>query len=376
MVTRDAARDSDAAGLERAAVLGTGLIGGSVAAALRVLGVTVTGWDLDPTRAARAVEVGAIDSAASTVADAVVDAEVIFVAVPVGVTAEVVTTALAAAPHAVVTDVGSVKSGVVAAVEAVHGADRFVGGHPMAGSEQDGVDGARADLFQGATWVLTPTERTAAETFTRVRSLVAAFGAEVIALTPHDHDRFVATVSHVPQLAASTLMDTALSIATQHETLLRLAAGGFRDMTRIAAGNPAIWPDILTANRDAIVGALDGYLATLSEVRRMVADGDRAGLLTMLQRARHGRRALPVGAAKVDELCEFHVLVPDRPGVLAEITTLAGRQAVNIYDVELAHSLEGERGVMVLVVAAGAAADEFERGLRTLGYAVTRGTFE
>ena len=364
--------------LGRVAVLGTGLIGGSVAAALRAGGATVVGWDHDPQRSARAVEVGAIDLAVDTIAEAVWGAEVAFVAVPVGVAAEIAIAALGADDTVIVSDVGSVKAGIVAAVElgAGAGSPRFVGGHPMAGSEQDGVDGANATLFQGATWVLTPTERTSPEAFARIRSIVAGLGAEAIAITPYDHDRFVATVSHVPQLAASTLMDVALGVGAQHATLLRLAAGGFRDMTRIAAGNPAIWPDILTANRDAIVTALDGYLATLGEVRRMVHDGDRAGLLTMLQRARNGRRSLPVGAAQVDELVELHVLVPDRPSVLAEITTLAGRLAVNIYDLEIAHSLEGDRGVMVLVVAAGDAATTFELGLRDLGYAVARGTFE
>jgi prephenate dehydrogenase len=302
----------------------------------------------------------------------------VFVAVPVGAAAEIAVQALQADAGAIVTDVGSVKGAVVSAVETAAGesAARFVGGHPMAGSELEGVDGASSELFRGATWVLTPTERTDAAAFALVRGLVAGFGAEAIALTPHDHDLFVATVSHVPQLAASTLMDTALGVGAQHSTLLRLAAGGFRDMTRIAAGNPAIWPDILTNNRDAVLAALDRYLATLDDVRRRVAEGDRAGLLTMLQRARQGRRSLPLGAATVDELAEFHVLVPDRPGVIAEITTLAGRLGVNVFDLEIAHSIEGDRGVMVLMVAAGANADAFEVGLRDLGYAVNRGRFE
>jgi prephenate dehydrogenase len=360
-----------------AAVLGTGLIGGSVAAALRARGCVVTGWDHDPQRSARALEVGVIDRIGADVADAVRGVEIVVVAVPVGAAAELCVAALRADPQVIVTDVGSVKASVVAAVEAQAGelAARFVGGHPMAGSEQDGVDGARAELFQGATWVLTPTERTDGDAFARVRALVAAFGAEAIALTPRDHDLFVATVSHVPQLASSTLMDVALGVGAQHATLLRLAAGGFRDMTRIAAGNAAIWPDILTANRDSVLAGLDRYLAALGDVRQMVADGDRAGLLTMLQRARQGRRALPVGAAAVDELAELHVLVPDRPGVLAEITTLAGRLGVNVFDLELAHSIEGELGVMVMVVAAGPTADGFESGLKDLGYAVNRGTF-
>jgi prephenate dehydrogenase len=362
----------------RAAVLGTGLIGGSVGAALRGSGTEVIGFDHDAHRAADAVARGLIDAAAPSPAAAVAGCELAFVAVPVGATAELAIAALDADPEVVVTDVGSAKGAVVDAIEAARpaAAARFVGGHPMAGSEQDGIDGARADLFTGAIWVLTPTDRTAAVSFALVRGVVAAFGAEAIALAPRDHDRFVSTVSHVPQLAASTLMVSALEVSAQHATLLRLAAGGFRDMTRVAAGNPAIWPDILTANRDAVLAALDRYVAALGDVRRMVLDGDRVGLLTMLQRARQGRRTLPIGAAAVDELVELHVPVPDRPGVLAEITTLAGRWAVNVYDLEIAHSLEGDEGVMTLVVAAGDAADAFEAGLRDLGYAVSRGKFE
>ena len=161
----------------------------------------------------------------------------------------------------------------------------------MAGSEQDGLDGADADLFAGATWVLTPTDRTDPDAHTAVRSLVAELGAEIIEVTPAQHDALVAVVSHVPQLAATTLMDVAATTGEEHPILLRLAAGGFRDMTRIAAGHPGIWPDICIANRDAIVAALDDYLRALAVVRGFVAAGDADALL---QRARAG----PVGAAQ------------------------------------------------------------------------------
>lgn len=366
------------AGVGRCAVLGTGLIGGSVAAALGALGIDVIGWDRDELCAARALERGVVAAVAASLGEAVAGADVAFVAVPVGATAEVVIAALDADARVIVTDVGSVKGAVVGAVEHARpeAAGRFVGGHPMAGSEQDGVDGSRADLFAGATWVLTPTERTDATTFAAARSLVAAFGAEAIALSPSDHDLFVATMSHVPQLASSVLMDTALGVSAQHATLLRLAAGGFRDMTRIAAGNASIWPDILTANRDAVLVSFDRYLGELADVRAMVAAGDRVGLLAMLQRARQGRRSLPIGAASAGPLVELRVLVPDRPGVLSEITTLAGRLSVNVFDLEFAHSLEGDRGVMVLVVSDTEESAAYEAGLRELGYPVTRGKLE
>ena len=153
-----------------------------------------------------------------------------------------------------VTDVGGVKASIVEAV----GDARFVGGHPMAGSEQEGVDGADADLFEGATWVLTPTEGTDAAAYAQVRQIVGTLGAEVVALPPDRHDELVAVVSHVPHLTAATLMRLADERSEEHRALLRLAAGGFRDMTRIAAGHPGIWPDICSDNREAIVEVLDG----------------------------------------------------------------------------------------------------------------------
>jgi prephenate dehydrogenase len=362
--------------MRRVALIGTGLIGGSIGLALARAGTEVRGFDADPGRALRAKELGVISEVASSVADAVEGADAVIVAVPVGRVAEVVVAALdAGAP--LVTDVGSVKTPVVHAVEQARPelAPRFVGGHPMAGSEQEGLDGADPDLFHGATWVLTPTPRTDPDAFGALRALVVGLGAEVVAVTPEHHDALVAVVSHVPQLAASTLMDVAAEQGEQHATLLRLAAGGFRDMTRIAASHPGIWPDICVANRDAIVAALDQYVGALARVRALVDAGDREGLLDVLQRARRARHNLPVGATVSGPLVELRVPVPDRPGVLAEVTTLAGRLGVNISDLEIAHSMEGQAGVLVLVVAESGAGD-LERGLAALGYHVSRSALQ
>jgi prephenate dehydrogenase len=327
----------------RAAVVGTGLIGGSIGQALRARGWYVTGRDADPARAARAVELGALDEVGDDPA-----AEITFVATPVSA---IVAEARRALPSgSVVTDVGSVKAPVVAGVDD----PRFVGGHPMAGSEQEGVDGSTADLFEGATWVLTPRLDTDAEAYTRVRSVVTAMGAEVVALPPERHDELVAMVSHVPHLAAATLMALAAEGAEEHAALPRLAAGGFRDMTRVAAGHPGIWPDICAENREAIVKALDRLSAALSAMRDLVVLGDRPGLLEALERARHARTNLPLKGVRPTELAEVRVPVLDRPGVLAEVTTLLGELGVNILDIEIAHSAEGERGVLVMIIDASA----------------------
>jgi prephenate dehydrogenase len=335
-------------GAGRAEIVGTGLIGASIGLALRAQGWHVTGSDRDAGTARAALDAGALDTVGSDP-----DADIVVVATPLGATVEVVQEVLGQQRRAdvTVTDVAAVKSSVAAAV----GHPRFVGGHPMAGSEQVGVAGANGALFVGATWVLTPTAQTAADAFATARAAVTACGAEAVALAPDQHDELVALVSHVPHLTAASLMNLASATAEQHAVLLHLAAGGFRDMTRVAAGEPEIWPDVCLANREAIVAGLDALIDSLAATRKKVADGDRAGLLGVLEQAAMARRALPGGAAVPDQLAELRVPVPDRPGVLADILICAGQLAVNVFDLEIAHSTEGDRGVLVLVIAADAA---------------------
>lgn len=344
----------------RAEVIGTGLIGGSIGLALRGRGWHVTGRDIDPARAEQAAKVGALDAVGADP-----DATITFVATPAGAVAEAARRPLAEGK--VVTDVAGVKAPVVSAVDAAS----FVGGHPMAGSEQEGVEGADADLFQGATWVLTPTGATDPRAFAAVRSVVSGLGAEVVAVSPQRHDDLVAMVSHVPHLTAATLMNLAADTALEQGTLLRLAAGGFRDMTRIAAGHPGIWPDVCADNRDAILEVLDQLLASLEEVRKVVASGDRRALLLHLERARQARQNLPVGAPPPSETVEVRVPVPDHPGVLAEVTTLLGELGVNIYDLEIAHSSEQEGGGVLVMVVATAALPVVREVLRVRGYKIS-----
>jgi prephenate dehydrogenase len=331
---------------QRAQVVGTGLIGGSIGLGLRQRGWHVTGSDLYPERAVRALELGAVDHVGTDR-----EALVTFVATPAGAVAEAARMAIDASPDGFVTDVAGVKGPVVNGVD--H--PRFVGGHPMAGSEQEGVEGADPEMFEGATWVLTPSTYTDPVAFATVRAVVGQLGANVVELPAARHDDMVALVSHVPHLTAATLMNLAADTALEHATLLRLAAGGFRDMTRIAAGDAGIWPDVCAENRDGILEVLDRLLGALGDVRRVIASGDRDMLLKTLERAREARVNLPTGVPSSEDTIEVRVPVPDRPGVLAEVTTLLGEMGINIYDLEIAHSAEGQRGVLVLVVDAGAA---------------------
>ncbi len=343
----------------RAAVVGTGLIGGSVGLALRSLGWHVTGTDEDAPTLARALELGAIDASGVDP-----EAELTVVATPVGSVPQLARQALDRG--GVVTDVGSVKAPVVAAVEHRY----FVGGHPMAGSEALGIEGARADLFQGATWALTPSEHTDADALSLVHGTVRSMGAEVATLDPDTHDRLVATVSHVPHLTAAALMEVAAARSHESPALKRLAAGGFRDMTRIAAGDPRIWLDICNDNRDAICEVLDGLVDSLSSIRSIVAGGRTAELAELLAGAQSARRSLPTGAPTAEDLVEVRVEVTDRPGELAAVTTMATEADINVYDIEVIHAAGSAGAMLVLVVARQDARrfrDDLERGGRTVG---------
>lgn len=326
------------------AVIGLGLIGGSVALAAKAQGYDVIGVDRDPVRCQHAGQLGAFAATDTDLATAAV-ADVVVIATPVGAIAAAARAVLDAGAS-VVTDVGSVKGSVVAAIDD----PRFVGGHPMAGSEQEGLSGARADMFTGAVWVLTPTPTTSDTAFARVRSLVASFDCDVVTMDAARHDQVVAVVSHVPHLTAVTLMGLADARSEEHRALLRLAAGGFRDMTRIAAGHAGIWPDICAENRDAIVPVLNELVASLQAVAGEVESADRASLLRRLETSRAARLNLPTGVPRDVPLAELRVTVLDQPGELARITTLATEVDVNIYDLEIAHSSEGARGVVIMVV--------------------------
>jgi prephenate dehydrogenase len=340
-----------------AIVVGVGLIGGSVGLALRQAGWHVTGVDRDDERLAEAVAVGAIDEAGEPG-----PCDLAVVATPVDDIADGVRTALAAGA-AVVTDVGSVKGPLATEIDD----PRFVPGHPMAGSEQDGLTGAGGDLFSGATWVLCPTDSTDDAAFAEVRDLVAGFGPQPIVMPADRHDTLVAIVSHVPHLTAATLMRLADERAVEHRALLRLAAGGFRDMTRIAAGHPAIWPAICHQNQAAITGVLDELIGELTRLRGVVAEGSADDLLAHLEAARHARRNLPTTAPQAEALSEMRIPVLDRRGELAAIATLAADLDVNIFDLEIAHSAEGPRGVVVVVVES-ALAERLQGGLMAQGY--------
>lgn len=348
-------------------IVGLGLIGSSIGLGMTRAGAQVLGFDRDPQRRDEARGVGAVHRLVDDF-DGLAACNLVVVCVPVSSVADAALAVLAAT-EAFVTDVGSVKHPVVEAIENAGSglAERFVGGHPMAGSEQSGPLGATPNMFRGAAWVLTPTASTDAVAFSAVRAMVQLLGAEPIEIAPGRHDQLVAAVSHVPHLTAGALLEVAHRDPADHALTLRLAAGGFRDMTRIASGDPEIWPDICFENDEAIVDALDALIAKMQELRQRVANADRAGLLADLNEARFARSELMnVQPRSIAPLVSVRIPVPDRPGVLAEITTSLGARNVNVFDLEIAHSVETHGGLLIMLISeqdTGAVAEELtERG--------------
>ncbi len=342
---------------ERVAVLGTGLIGTSIAMAAVSAGSEVRGFDIDGGTLARAAERSRLEPVPS-LEKAVEGATLVFVCTSVPSVPRVAVEALQAAPEAVVTDVASVKSHVIVEVESTaHPADlpRFVGGHPMGGSERSGPEFASGSVLDGIVWVLTPSPVTDDAAATRVESFATAVGARPVRIDPARHDRLVAIVSHLPQVASTALMSLAATEEAGEPEILLLAAGGFRDLTRLAASSPHLWSDILLANREQVTAAIDLYVARLLELRDLVGAERQADVEAAFARAKEARLSLAAKPQVRAGVAVLQVPIPDRPGALADLTLALSEAGVNIEDLQIVHSPEGGRGVVHLTVAAEAA---------------------
>jgi prephenate dehydrogenase len=343
---------------EGVAVVGTGLIGTSIAMAAIRAGDRVRGYDPEPPTLEAAVKRASGLEAAADAASCVADASLVFVCVPVAAVPAAVLEALRASTRAVVTDVASVKSHVVVEVErraAPADRARFVGGHPMGGSERSGPESASPALLDGAVWVLTPTEAADAGAIERVSAWISRVGARPIAMDAERHDRLVAFVSHLPQVASTALMDVAAGEEAGEPDILLLAAGGFRDLTRLAASNPHLWSEILLANREQVAAAIDRYAARLAGLRDAVRSGRGEEVERTFATAKDARLALAAKPQVKTGVAVLQIPVPDRPGVLADVAAAVGEAGVNIEDLQIVHSPEGGRGMVHLTVAATAA---------------------
>jgi prephenate dehydrogenase len=355
------------------AVLGVGLIGGSIGlAARRRLTAEVAGYDPDPAILARALERQALDAASGSVADAVAGAEIVFCAAPVGALPALVAEAVAASgPEAVVTDVGSTKRELVAELGGGAAGERFIGGHPMAGAETSGVEGARPDLFEGARWYLTPTERSSGLLYDRLQRAVAELGARPQAIDAQTHDRLMATVSHLPHVLANVLASQGAAANAAESERMPEVGRSFRDSTRVAGANPAIWGDIFATNSDAVADEIDAVVDRLRIAADLLRGGDLDAVAAWHREAADHRRALLEGEGAGGPLHELRVVVDNRPGTVAEIALALGQAGVNIEDMALDPAVDMRSGAITLWIAGAEQAERAAGIVRGLGHSVS-----
>ena len=351
--------------VERLAVVGTGLIGTSVALAAGRAGTRCRGFDADADVLQRAAARGAIEPAAS-LAEAVADVELVVVAVPVGAAPAVVQEVLdAAGPDTVVTDVASTKRPLASLEDPL-----FVPGHPVAGGATGGPARAAADLFDAATWFLAPTEASSDGSVAVVERFVTSLGARTVRTDAAAHDRLLAVTSHLPHALANLLMLRVAEAAEEDDAPLAFAGASLREMTRLAGANASVWSDIFLGNADEIAVALGGLRASLDELERALHTGDRERIETTIAAAAAARERLESFAYRTPsaQLNRIRIRVPDRPGVLARITQILGAAQINLEDFELRHVSPEYGGVLVILVAGGDNAERARELLRHEGY--------
>ncbi len=346
------------------AVIGTGLMGASVGLAAKRAGVhRIYGHDPDEAAAAVALERGALDEA-GTLEDVLADADLAVVAAPVALLPSLVEDVLGRAPErCTVTDIGSTKAW------SAHLPERFVGGHPVCGREARGPAYATADLFDGATWFLTPGPATDPERYRLVHGFVASLGAAPVAIDPAAHDRLVALTSHLPHALANLLVNQAGSGRIEGHDPLAAAGGSLHDMTRVAGANPRIWVDIFLDNGPELAEALAEHRRRVEQLEQALAARDGGYLARWIAEASGNRRRMLVDAyGDPGALQRVVVNVPDRPGVLAGITQALGAERINIEDFELRHFSPERGGVLTMLVSGEGAAERAAALLEAQGY--------
>jgi prephenate dehydrogenase len=361
----EASKRSRKAAVGSLAIVGTGLLGASVALAAKRAGVArVTGWDADAATLREAVGALALDAPAGSLAEAAADAELVVVAVPVGsLVATTLDVLASASADSTITDVGSTKRALAQGVRD----PRLVPGHPLAGGASGGPARAAADLFDGATWFLTPTSSTDAVRVELVERFVASLGARTIRLDADTHDRLLALTSHLPHALANLLMQ---SVAGAGDEALGYAGASLREMTRVAGANPVVWADIFVENGDLIADALAAHGEALGEVERALRERDRSFFERWIAEAAQTRSRMLEYAYRTEArmLNRIRVRVPDKPGVLARITQTLGAAGINIEDFELRHVSPEYGGVLVILVSGGDNAELARTLLRRDGY--------
>lgn len=367
------------AGIEQIAVVGLGLVGASFAASCKEKNpaIHLVGIDVLPETRSFALEKKWVDEAFAPDDEAFKQfieeaCDLVVLATPVGVMGSYFEDIAGWDYQGLITDTASTKMKISSlAHEVLDHPQNYIPGHPMAGSEKNGIEGARADLFQGAHWILCPDENTPAEHFQKLHELFTSVGARVISIPREEHDEAVAIVSHVPHIVASALMQLTTDHADESQALFRLAAGGFKDSTRIAAGSPQLWTGIAFDNAEALSEGLSEMQSIIGQFEEALSAGNRKELNELLANAAEARRALPAAwVPSTEKLLEVRIPMEDRKGVVAEVTTIASQVGCNIQSIEIDHITE-DTAVLSLVLTDEGDVGQLSAQLINAGFSVS-----
>lgn len=379
LINNSDASEEHAAPFGAVAVVGLGLIGASLAAAIRNAfpQVEVMGVDTDGRTCVTAEKNKWVTRAVRPDDPAFEqfvceECELVVVATPVSAVDDYFAKLGAWGYQGVITDTISTKAHILEVADRLLPMpDHYVPGHPMAGSEKSGIDGARSDLFKGSNWILCPDESTVPEHFQKLHELITGIEARVVSLRREEHDRAVAIVSHVPHMVASSLVQLACRHADDTQAIMRLAAGGFKDTTRIAAGSPKLWCGIAFDNSEAVREGLTEMQSIMGAFADALEAGDREGFTALLTEAADARRALPAAwVPSTEKLLEVRIPMVNRTGVVAEVTTIASSVGCNIQSIEIDHISEGN-AVLSLVLTDEGDIGQLSYQLITAGFSVS-----
>ena len=334
-------------------IIGLGLIGGSLGLALkRNRDVHITGFDNSYSTMQEAYRRGIIDEISVSITHASADSDVIIFATPVNTTVGL----LKEVPNwtlkkdVIITDTGSTKAPIMKAAQDLLGNRvTFIGGHPMTGSHKSGVSAAREHLFENAYYILTPAKDTHMDSVNRLRELLTPTKGKITILDAQAHDRMTAIVSHFPHLVASSLVGR-LSAEQEHHPFVReLAAGGFRDITRIASADPIMWRDITTQNRDELLAQLDGWLLEMGNVRKMLLQNDSEEIQAYFNKAKTYRDELPITSqGALYTTYDLHIDIPDHPGVISEVTKILADERISLTNIRIVETRTDVFGILVI----------------------------
>ncbi|MDQ0228762.1 prephenate dehydrogenase [Metabacillus malikii] len=339
---------------EKIYIIGLGLIGGSIALSIkqRNPSVHILGYDINNDQVNLAKKIGAIDEISTELFPYLADIDMIFISTPVQQTIQIIEQlqAVELKQGVIITDVGSTKAKIVeTANRYLNGRIKFIGGHPMAGSHKSGILAAKPHLFENAFYILTPSEYVTTEDVNKLKTVLAGTKANIIEMTPEEHDKVTGVISHFPHIVAASLVYQAENYEEQFPLMKRLAAGGFRDITRIASSNPAMWRDILLHNKEPLLQLFNEWILEMERIKQFVKDENSDQLFNYFANAKQYRDGLPEKQkGAIPSFYDLFVDVPDYPGIISEITGYLAKEEISLTNIRIIETREEIYGVLRL----------------------------